>query len=271
MHISVILSTYNQPEWLTKTLWGYARQDLKPHEVLIADDGSTDETRSVIEDAQNGLGLNIQHVWHEDQGFRKTTILNRALQAASGVYLVFSDGDCVPRRDFLATHAAHAESGRFLSGGAVRLSLAGSCQITHSHVDSGECFRPGWASRHAGVSGAQKLKLLVPGWLPWLLDRATPTRATWNGGNASCWRQDALRVGGFDERMQYGGEDREFGERLVNLGLRPKQLRYRAVCLHLEHDRGYVEPGMAEKNHAIRSATRALGRTRTEHGLKQAG
>jgi glycosyltransferase involved in cell wall biosynthesis len=270
MSLSVILSTYNQPEWLTKTLWGYAYQDVRPLEIVIADDGSTDETRRAIELAREETGLNLRHVWHEDAGFRKTRILNRAIEAAHGDYLVFSDGDCIPRRDFLETHRSHAAPGRFLSSGAVRLSMTGSQAITQTDVATGRCFAPDWAATLGGVSWGQRLKMLRSGLLPQALDRLTTTRPTWNGNNASCWKTDAIRVGGFDERMQYGGEDREFGERLINLGLTGKQLRYSAVCLHLDHSREYVEPGMQEKNRAIRAATRAVGRVRTDHGLKPA-
>lgn len=270
MKTSVILSTYNQPEWLTKTLWGYANQQRRPDEIIIADDGSTDATELAIDHARGETGLNIHHVWHEDVGFRKTIILNRAIEAATGDYLIFSDGDCIPRRDFIAVHAAHAAAGSFLSSGAVRLSLEGSKAITQADVAMGRCFTRDWAARHGGVKSVQRLKLLGPGLLPTLLDRLTTTLPSWNGNNASCWKSDAVEVGGFDERMQYGGEDREFGERLVNLGLTPIQLRYRAVAVHLDHSRGYVEPDMAERNRVIRATTVAMRRTRTAHGLKAA-
>ncbi|TWT72734.1 putative glycosyltransferase EpsH [Posidoniimonas polymericola] len=270
MKTSVILSTYNQPEWLTKTLWGYAHQELRPDEIVIADDGSADATAMAIEYARGETGLNLRHVWHEDLGFRKTSILNRAIEAATGDYLIFSDGDCIPRKDYVSVHARHAAPGRFLSSGAVRLSMPGSRAVSEVDIAIGRCFERAWASRLGGVTWAQRLKMLRPGVLPAVLDRLTTTRPTWNGNNASCWKADAVRVGGFDERMQYGGEDREFGERLVNLGIVPSQLRYRAVLLHLDHSRGYVEPDMAERNRVIRATTVAMKRVRTEHGLKAA-
>lgn len=270
MRTSVILSTYNQPEWLTKTLWGYACQQVRPDEIIIADDGSTEATAMAIEHARGETGLNLRHVWHEDLGFRKTQILNQALEAATGSYLIFSDGDCVPRRDFVLVHAKNAARGCFLSGGAVRLSMDGSRSISEVDVATGGCFRTDWAAKQGGVKWSQRFKLLPAGVMATALDRLTTTRPTWNGGNASCWKKDAIEVGGFDERMQYGGEDREFGERLVNLGLKPLQVRHRAVVVHLEHGRGYVQPEMAERNRVIRATTVAMKRVRTEHGLKAA-
>lgn len=272
MRISVILSTYNQPQWLEKSLWGYAQQTERPLEILVADDGSGPETREVIAAARRASGLNLRHVWHEDDGFRKTVILNKALAEARGDYLVFSDGDAIPRADYLATHRRCARPGWFLSGGLVRLPLSVSRLVTRNDVQSGRCFCAQWVREHTAADEPRPklLKLTARGAAAEALNRLTPTRATWNGCNASCWREDALRVRGFDERMQYGGEDREFGERLRNLGLRSAQLRYTAICVHLEHGRGYVRPEMWERNRRIRAETRAARRTATDFGLPPA-
>src|SRR5690606_29827525 len=104
-----------------------------------------------------------------------------------------------------------------------------------------------------------------------LFDAITTTRATWNGHNASGWRTDLVRVNGFDERMGYGGEDRELGERLVNLGIRPKQIRHRAVCIHLDHGRGYVDPSVIQWNIRHRQKVRAQRTTWTEYGIVKGG
>ena len=100
-----------------------------------------------------------------------------------------------------------------------------------------------------------------------LLNSITPTTASWNGHNASGWKKDFFAVNGFDERMQDGGEDREFGERLLNLGIQTKQIRYSTVCVHLDHARGYVKPEMIEKNLQIRKETKDLKSTWTDFGI----
>ena len=69
------------------------------------------------------------------------------------------------------------------------------------------------------------------------MDRLTTTKATWNGHNASTWKSYALAANGFNNAMRYGGEDREFGERLMNAGIRGKQVRHRPICVHLDHGR----------------------------------
>ncbi len=269
MHISVVLATYNSPAWLEKVVWGYALQTVRPAELVIADDGSTADTRHVIERLRRATGLAIQHAWHEDRGFRKCEILNNAILAAQSEYLVFSDGDCIPRRDFLAAHAAHAAPGRFLSGGLVRLPLALSRQIALPDIVSGQAFSASWLRSNGLPLNRKCLLLAAPRLLSAVLDRFTTTRATWNGHNASGWKADLLRVNGFDERMGYGGEDRELGERLVNFGLRPKQIRHRAVCVHLDHDRGYVDPETVHWNIRHRQTVRSQRLRWTEFGIRK--
>lgn len=268
--ISVVLTTYNAPEWLEKVLWGYAAQDHTGFEILIADDGSTVRTRQTIERVRAATGLRLRHVWHDDDGFRKCTILNRAIRAATGDYLIFSDGDCVPRRDFVGQHYRFAEPGRFLSGGYYKLPLALSEQMTADDIRCGRAFQLRWLRAQGLPWSMRWLRLIASDRGAAVLNRLTTTRATWNGNNSSGWTEDIWHAGGFDERMRYGGLDRELGERLENAGVRGKQIRFHAVCLHLDHARGYANPADWKRNHEIRHRTRTDGRTRTDHGLGRA-
>jgi glycosyltransferase involved in cell wall biosynthesis len=269
MRLSVIISTYNSPDWLEKVLWGYTVQSHRNFELLIADDGSTDETRHRIDAIRRQTGLSIRHIWHEDRGFRKCTILNRAVEAAAADYLVFSDGDCIPRWDFLAAHARLARLGRFLSGGLFRLPLEVSQRINKDDILNRRATDPRWL-RAAGVPWSPKLAKLIgrPAWSHWL-DLLTTTRPTWNGHNSSGWKADLAAVNGFDERMEWGGEDRELGERLVHLGVRPRQIRYQAVCVHLDHSRGYVREEAVARNRQIWDETRRTRATWTAFGIRK--
>jgi len=267
MSLSVIVTTYESPEWLEKVLWGYAAQDTRDFELVIADDGSGPETRALVDRLADETGLDIVHVWHEDRGFRKCEILNKAILAASGDYLVFSDGDCIPRRDFLDQHRRLRRSGHFLSGGYIKLPAAISRAITREDIVAGRVTDPSWL-RSQGLKPTRKmLRLLAGSRLGRLLDTVTPTRATWNGHNASAWREDLLAANGYDERMVWGGLDRELGERLENAGVRGVQIRHRAVVLHLDHQRSYAGERGVQSNAAVREETRRTRRTRTEHGL----
>ncbi|HEX7050519.1 MAG TPA: glycosyltransferase family 2 protein [Longimicrobiales bacterium] len=267
MLVSVIITTYNQPAWLEKCLSGFARQTLREFEILVADDGSGPETRAMIEAMRPVVGVPVHHIWHADRGFRKCTILNAAILASRGDYLVFTDGDCIPRRDFLAVHRALAEPGRFLSGGYVKLPPETSHRITREDVLAERATDYRWL-RSAGAPRSRRLLRLALGHrTARLLDRLTPTRPTWNGHNASAWRTDVVAVNGFEERMGYGGLDREFGERLENAGVRGKQIRHRAVVVHLHHERAYRDAATLERNREIRRETAAARRTRAIAGL----
>ena len=267
--ISVIISTYNQPEWLKKVLWSYQFQSYKDFEVIIADDGSGMDTKSVINEMASKVNFPLIHVWHEDNGFQKTRILNKAIVASSSNYLVFTDGDCMARKDFLDVHVNKRAKGCFLSGGYFKLPMAISKLISMEAIENQYCFDIKWLKDKGLKSSFKNNKVSAGPLKAKLLNMLTPTKATWNGHNASGWKDDLLKVNGFDERMQYGGEDRELGERLFNLGIKAKQIRYSAICLHLDHQRGYVKPEMIEKNRLIRAETKQKNITWTAFGIKK--
>ena len=265
--ISVVISTYNALPWLKKVLWGYAGQTYQNFELVIADDGSTSDTADFIKQYSKDVAFNVTHVWQEDHGFQKSQILNKAIQACTAPYIVMSDGDCIPRKDFLAVHAQHRAPGYFLSGGYFMLPMTTSETIDKETIDSGDCFTRDWLIQH-GLIASFKLKKLTSGPLmAKVLNAVTPTNASWNGHNASGWKTDLLAINGFDQRMQYGGQDRELGERLMNLGIKSKQIRYSAICIHLDHPRGYKNEVSIAKNKGIRKQTRSQKITWTPHGI----
>ncbi len=267
MFASVIFTTYNHPKWLEKTLWGFAAQTYRDFEIIVADDGSGPETGEVIERMQNEIEIPLRHLWQEDDGFQKCRILNKAVVASRGEYLIFTDGDCIPHPDFVKNHVELARENTMLSGGYFKLPLDVSRAITKEDILNGNCTRPGWLLRH-GVPFTPKLaKLFSHPLIGAVLDALTVTRATWNGHSSSTWKKHVLEVNGFDERMQYGGQDREFGERLMNLGIKTRQVRYRCSCVHLDHRRGYARPESIARNKAIRQHTRQNRLTRTAFGI----
>lgn len=266
-NISVVISTYNSPEWLQKVIWGYNTQTYRNFEMVIADDGSSQETIDLIESMKKEVFYPIIHVWHEDNGFQKTQILNKAILACSTDYIMMSDGDCIPRPDFVEQHIKFREEGRFLSGGYHKLPMELSKKITKEDIYADSCFTLSWLKKNGMKPSFKNNKITAKGLVGDLLNAITPTKPSWNGHNASAWKKDLLEINGFDERMQYGGEDRELGERLVNKGIVPKQIRYSAVCLHLDHPRGYVKPEMLKINAEIREVTKNEKRTWTDFGI----
>lgn len=256
MKTSVILTTYNSPAWLEKVLWGFFCQSVSDFEIIIADDGSRDDTRELIKRIAHDAPVKIKHIWQPDEGFQKCRILNKAVLEAKGDYLIFTDGDCIPRDDFVEQHLRSATPGRYLSGGYFKLSMHISEAITINDVRGQSIFSPAWL-RERGMHIREKgLKLIARGWLSVILNKLIPVKPTWNGHNASCHKVSVLAVNGFNEDMQYGGEDVEFGIRLRHIGLRPKRIRYSTTCVHLDHARGYVTKEMLEKNRTILDYTR---------------
>lgn len=267
LDISVIISTYNHPDWLEKVLWSYEFQTFKNFEVVIADDGSSKTTKQLIDRIKNEVSYPIQHIWHEDDGFRKTIILNKATIKSKGTYLVYTDGDCIARQDFLRVHANKREQGYFLSGGYFKLPMHISKLISKDDIAKQSCFNINWLKKHGLKASFRTNKITVKGLKLKVLNTFTPTTKSWNGHNSSGYKSAIVEANGFDERMQYGGEDRELGERLINAGLKVKQVRYYAICLHLDHERGYVKPEMIEKNKNIRAVTKKENLTRTPFGI----
>lgn len=267
MKASVVISTYNSPVWLEKVLWGYSVQTVADFEIVIADDGSTSSTAEMLKTIIKNTGLKINHVWHKDEGFQKTRILNKAVLATKTDYIIFTDGDCIPRKDFIEAHLNHRQENCFLSGGHFPLSMEISHLITKDNIIFQHCFDLNWLKNKGLKSSFKNIKLTKKQALSEFMNTITPTKSTWNGGNASAWKKDILALNGFDERMQYGGEDREFGERLINYGIKPKRVRYYAIIIHLEHERGYVNEEAWEKNNNIRKETKASQKIKTEYGL----
>ncbi|RLD27152.1 MAG: glycosyl transferase family 2 [Bacteroidetes bacterium] len=266
---SIIISTYNSPHYLEMVLHGYNNQSYQNFEIVIADDGSTHETRELLERMKTEVFYPLRHVWHEDKGFQKSQILNKAIVACGTPYIIMSDGDCIPRQDFVEQHFKYREEGYFLSGGYFMLPLSISKTIGREDIYTQRCFKISWLKQHGLISSFKNNKLSSGPLNAFILNTITPTNASWNGHNASGWKDDILAINGFDERMQYGGQDRELGERLRNFGLKSKQIRYNAIVIHLDHPRGYKTKESFERNLEIRKVAKTEKKKWTEHGINK--
>jgi glycosyltransferase involved in cell wall biosynthesis len=269
MKISVIITTYNSEEWLKKVLFGYLNQTETDFEVVIADDGSTKKTQNIVIEFSKKFRHEIIHVWQEDDGFQKCKILNKAILKTNSDYILFTDGDCIPRNDFVATHLFYKENGFFLSGGYFKLPIQTSNLINECDIYSNSCFNLFWLIKNGVKANFKITKLIRLKPVSLFMNWITPTKKTFNGHNTSCFKHDLISVNGFNENMQYGGLDREIGERLFNFGIRSKQIRYTAICLHLEHDRSYYSSEKLLKNLEIRSHNIKNNIVITKNGINQ--
>ena len=262
---SVVLSTFDQPRLLDLALHGYALQTTRAFELVIADDGSRPDTRSVIERHARAFPVPIRHVWQEHRGFWKSAALNRAVLQSRGALLVFSDGDCVPTRTFVAEHRAAGCPATFAVGGHVRLGESTTRAVTVEQVRSGALER--------AVSPAERASLWwthVKSLAYIALER--PRKPRLLGLNFSVDRESFFRVNGFDQTYRNSArDDSDLRNRLLLAGVRPVSLWHRARVVHLFHppyreralwkggDAYYQRPDLAvEAPDGLRELARAL-------------
>lgn len=121
---SLIISTYNRSDALELCVKSVLRQSLLPDEIIIADDGSKEETGELIHQLATTSVVPIIHVWHEDLGFRLATIRNKAIVKATKEYIIQIDGDIVLHKDFVKDHVRFAQKGSFVTGSRVLIREA---------------------------------------------------------------------------------------------------------------------------------------------------
>jgi glycosyltransferase involved in cell wall biosynthesis len=266
----VIVSTYNNPMALNYVLLALAGQRDADFSVCVADDGSGEPTHALLESWRRRLSpIPLRHIWQPNEGFRKNTILNKAIDSSQADYLIFIDGDCVARPDFIACHIARRAKGIFLSGGMIRLPDKSTSALSEQGIVSGEVFRLNWIVAQIGL---RKLSVLLkaailPRVLASKLESITSVKRTWNGANSSAWRRDLIAVNGFDESLRYGAEDVEMGVRLNNHGILGRHIRYSTCLLHIEHLRGYADAKVVQRNKAYVREVRKSGIDWTANGI----
>ncbi len=239
MNISVIVPTYNRPQALKLSLESLALQSLLPSEVLIADDGSTSETRDVIAGMRHQLKnlFSIKHVWQEDIGFRKPRILNETVRQSSGEYLIFIDGDCMAHRHFIKAHVEKSDPSAILSGKRVDLGK----QLTEQLLRNGSILNSlnfslivdSLRGRSRKVEEAVQIRNHL---LRSLMHRDHITDDGVWGCNFSLYRKLFFDINGCDEDFLDGSlEDNDLGIRVINQGKQIRSVRALAIIFHLWH------------------------------------
>jgi glycosyltransferase involved in cell wall biosynthesis len=263
--ISVIVTTYNREDALDAALRSLARQTDQNFEVIVADDGSAAATEALIEAWKRKLGRRLDHVWHEDRGFRAAEIRNRAILASGGAYCIFLDGDCIVRPDFVATHRRLAEAGCFVTGNRVLLSRDLTGEVLREKLTPETWTFARWLvkRRRGGINRLSALLRLPLGPLRRLRQRA------WRGArscNLAIWRTDLDRVDGFDaDYSGWGKEDSDIVVRLLHAGVRRKDGAFATGVLHLWH--AEATRGQLAENERKFSDSLAGDRIRARRGL----
>jgi len=236
--ISLVAAVYNKPENLRLVIAAVARQSFTDFELIVADDGSGPAIADVITWAHARFAYPITHLWHEDRGWRKNTMLNNAIRAARGEHIVFIDGDCLPSRYFLLDHWRERGHRKVLLGRRVEASERWSKALTLTKIESGEFEKLGWTEIKEGLAG-RSLRVEDGIRMPSALVRAILLRNVRGmlGSNFSAARSDLFAVNGFDELYDGPGcgEDSDIQYRLSLIGVTAKSLRNLAVQYHIWH------------------------------------
>lgn len=156
-----------------------------------------------------------------------------------------------------------------MSGGYCKLTMKASKHISKEDIITGNCFDVSWLKSIDKLGFSNTLKLGANSFIGAILDLISPTTPSFNNCNSSGFKQDMIAINGYDERMKYGGPDREFGERLENFGVKGKQVRHKAIVLHLDHARGYKTPESLAANLAIRKEVRQKRIKWTPFGIQK--
>ena len=258
MTISLIITTYNWKEALELVLCSAKSQSRLPDEILIADDGSRDDTRALIESIAPKMPVPTHHIWHEDQGFRRSAILNKALGQAIGDYIIQVDGDVILHRHFIRDHEAFSKKGRYCAGSRTHLSEELTREVFHSKRIS---FSP-WERGIKRPINALRIPLLAHMLYPESL-RYDDIR----GSNLAYWREDALAANGYNEDIAgWGREDTEFVARLTFNGVKRRKIKFAAKQFHLYHPE--ASRAQLDDNDAILARTIDGQLKRCAHGIE---
>jgi glycosyltransferase involved in cell wall biosynthesis len=233
--ISLVITTYNRPDALEAVLRACFMQNDKNFEIIIADDGSTANTRDCVESLSRAAPVPVRHVWQPDEGFRAAMARNRGILAARGDYIIFLDGDCISQRDFIARHRALCEPGCLVSGSRILMSERLTRRVLDQRIaipDTGFATRMAWRL-HGDLNKTLQLGLRWPD-----LGRVR-SNFSWRrikSCNLGVWRRDLERVNGFDESfIGWGYEDSDLVLRLFLAGVKRKDGAFATEVFHLWH------------------------------------
>ncbi|HIG87290.1 MAG TPA: glycosyltransferase [Planctomycetes bacterium] len=235
MGAAVIVATYQDPHGLELCLEGLARQTVMPDEIAIADDGSGEETRTLVNQWQERLPCPVHHLWHPDEGNRKAAISNKAVAATTAKELLFIDGDSIPHSRWVADHLQAASGGEVRCGRRVKLGPTLSPRVDVHMVAEGKLESIVGPVLYSALSGDTK-RFFLGMRLPACLTRAIHRRPRrLMGVNFGVSRTAFEAINGYDMEWNFRRQDRDLDLRLGRAGFKFVALLNRAVVYHRFH------------------------------------
>jgi glycosyltransferase involved in cell wall biosynthesis len=246
--VSVLVNTWNRAGFLRNCLHGYLRQSARDFEIVVADDGSEDDTPRVVETFARASPAPVEYVRQERDGHRRTVILNKGIAACRAPLILFTDCDCLPAGDLVEQHLRRYRPRRLLCGGFIPLTEEETARVTPDFVAAGrheEFLSP---ERRRSLAWRQRKDAF------YVLIRR-PRRPHNYGMNFSVAREDLLAINGYDESFRgVGGADGDVRRRLGLVGVRPLSVFAPAVVFHQFH------PPDPTKTPEVRARNQALAR-----------
>ncbi len=259
MTTALLISTYNWPEALRSVLNSVLIQSRLPQEIIIADDGSGKATATVIENFVKRSRVKVKHVWQEDDGFRKSAVLNKAVAGSTADYIVQIDGDCIMHPNFLEDHLSRSKKDNFLFGSRVNIKPSAVDEVLKMDQPKISVFSDAIKNktRNLRIRPLQKI-----------YKSSSIFSGKTRGCNLSYWRADFIAVNGYDETMEgWGREDSEYVIRLLNNGVEGRRLRYGGIVYHIHHVEKSRE--FLERNSEIQERTIREKKKRCDKGVDQ--
>jgi glycosyltransferase involved in cell wall biosynthesis len=257
--VALIINTFNQADYLARVLAAVAQQTALPDEVVLADDGSGEETRQLFAKWAADQQFGTHHAWQKNEGFRRARILNLAIAHVQSDYIVFLDGDTLPHPRFVSEHRALAAAGRFVQGRRALIEQRAAVYFGKGTL-AADRRRAFWSGQMRGVANA--FHWPVP------FRRFRSGLRGIRGCNLGIWRGDLVRVNGYNEAFTgWGREDAELASRLTNSGVRRVDVRGWALCYHLWHPPA-SRAGLPINDQLLESAQSSASQT-CELGLSQ--
>jgi glycosyltransferase involved in cell wall biosynthesis len=227
MKTALLISTYNWSEALELVLKSALLQTRLPDEIIIADDGSNDKTKSLIEQFNQKSKVSIHHIWQEDRGFRKSKILNKAIATATSEYIIQVDGDCILHENFIEDHFNEAQKGVYLYGSRVNILPDFVTDVIFKRKINFNLFSKEIKNRTRSLHISFLSKFYKP---------HKGISKKFRGCNVSYWREDFMKVNGYNEDFEgWGREDSDLVIRLGNSGVKAKRIRCKAIVFHIHH------------------------------------
>lgn len=256
---SLIIATYNNPKALELVLLSVLNLRVLPNEVIIADDGSTNQTKELIESFRNKLPIPLMHVWHEDKGFRLAAIRNLAIAKANFEYIIQIDGDIIMHKNFVKDHVQFAAKNQFLFGSRVNITESFLEKLHQTKQTKFHFFSKGISKRFRSIYFPFATKFVKQNHV---------VSSKLRGCNMSFWRNDIIKINGYNEDfVGWGGDDSELANRLHNNNIAGLRLKNAAIIFHIYHKE--ADKSNLERNIEIQMLSRNQKHKTVKNGISK--